>query len=61
MHTWHLRHVTVRGNTMNRHSLHYIDLHPEPVEREPSALAILAGAALALVALWIACVFLFSL
>lgn len=46
---------------MSKHSLHYLDLHPEPVEREPSTLAIFAGAALALVALWCVTVFLFSL
>lgn len=45
---------------MNRHALRYVDLHPEPVDREPSTLAILAGAAVALVALWIICVFVFS-
>ena len=44
----------------SRHALHYVDLHPEPVEREPSTLAIFAGALLALVALWIVCVFAFS-
>lgn len=46
---------------MSKHSLHYLDLYPEPVEREPSTLAIFAGAALALAALWCATVFLFSL
>lgn len=46
---------------MNRHSLTYIDLHPEPVEREPGPLTIVAGAAFALFALWCATVFLFSL
>lgn len=46
---------------MNRHSLTYIDLHTEPVEREPGPLAILAGAAFALFALWVVTVFLFSL
>jgi hypothetical protein len=46
---------------MNRHQLTYIDLYPEPIEREPSTLAIWAGAAVALVALWCATVFLFSL
>lgn len=47
---------------MNRHSLKYFDLHPEPVDtREPSPLTIWAGAALALLALWCATVFLFSL
>lgn len=43
------------------HALRYVDLHPEPVEREPSTFAILAGAALALVALRCVTVFLFSL
>lgn len=29
---------------MNRHALHYLDLHPEPVDtREPSPLMIWAG------------------
>jgi hypothetical protein len=46
---------------MNRHALNYIDLHPAPIEREPSTLAIVAGAAFALVALWCVTVFLFSL
>lgn len=45
---------------MNRHSLHYINLHPEPVEREPHPVLIWLGAAFALVALWLACVFVFS-
>jgi hypothetical protein len=46
---------------MNRHQLTYIDLHPESIEREPSTLAIWAGAAVALLALWCVTVFLFSL
>ena len=46
---------------MNRHSLTYLELNPEPVEREPGPLAIWAGAALALLALWVCTVFLFSL
>lgn len=47
---------------MNRHSLTYIDLHPEPLKTaEPSPLAIVAGAVLALLALWVVTVFLFSL
>ena len=46
---------------MNRHSLTYIDLHPQPVQPEPHPLAIWAGAALALLALWLITVFLFSL
>lgn len=45
----------------SRHALRYVDLHPEPVEREPSTLAIIAGAAFALAALWIVCVVLFSI
>ena len=46
---------------MNRHSLHYLDLNPQHVEREPGPLAVFAGAALALFALWCVTVFLFSL
>ncbi len=46
---------------MNRHALHYLDLNPQPVEREPGPLALFAGAVFALFALWCATVFLFSL
>lgn len=47
---------------MNRHSLTYIDLHPEPLKAdEPSTLVIVAGAAFALGALYLLTVFLFSL
>jgi hypothetical protein len=46
---------------MNKHQLTYIDLHPQPVDREPSTLAIWAGAALALIALYLLTVFLFTL
>lgn len=46
---------------MNRHSLTYLELNPEPVEREPGPLAILAGAVFGLFALWACTVFLFSL
>ena len=47
---------------MNRHSLKYLDLHPEPVDtREPSPLMIWVGAAFALGALYLLTVFLFSL
>jgi hypothetical protein len=42
---------------MNRHTLHYIDLNPEPVQ-EPSAGLIIAGAVVLVVAL--ACVILFA-
>jgi hypothetical protein len=46
---------------MNKHKLTYIDLYPAPVDREPSPLAIWAGAALALIALYLLTVFLFTL
>lgn len=47
---------------MNRHALHYLDLHPEPVDtREPSPFLIWAGAAFALGALYLLTVFAFSL
>jgi hypothetical protein len=46
---------------MSRHQLTYIDLHPEPIERKPSGVAIFCGAAVALVALYCVTVFLFSL
>ena len=47
---------------MNKHQLTYIDLHPEPVNTsEPSTLAIWAGAALALVAVYVVTLFLFTL
>lgn len=48
----------------DRHRLTYVDLHPEPLERaqdEPSALAILAGAAVVCAALWALALFLFTL
>jgi hypothetical protein len=48
-------------NIMNRHQLTYIDLYPEPIEREPSGFAIFCGAAVALVALYCVTVFAFSL
>ncbi len=46
---------------MHRHQLTYIDLHPAPVDRDLSPLAIWAGAALALIALYLLTVFLFTL
>jgi hypothetical protein len=46
---------------MNKHQLTYIDFYPAPVDREPSALAIWAGAALALIAVYLLTVFLFTL
>ena len=47
--------------TMNHHYLTYLELNPEPVEREPGPLAILAGAAFGLFALWLVTVFSLSL
>ena len=47
---------------MNRHSLHYLDLHPEPLKtEETSPLMIWAGAAFALGAVYLLTVVLFSL
>ena len=47
---------------MNRHQLTYIDMYPQPVEvKEPSTLAIWAGAAQALVAVYVVTLFLFTL
>ena len=46
---------------MNRHSLHYIDLHPEHVRQDPPDWLIIVGAVLALIAVWLITVFLFSL
>lgn len=44
---------------MTHHRQTYTEIYP--AEREPGPLAIVAGAALALVALWAVTVFLFSL
>jgi hypothetical protein len=47
---------------MNRHSLTYIEMYPEPLKtEEPAPLMIWAGAAFALGALYLLTVFLFSL
>jgi len=49
---------------MSKHRLHYIDLHPEPLERpkrEPSTLQIVVGAVVAMTALYATIVFLFTL
>ena len=47
---------------MNRHSLTYIEMYPQPLKtEEPSPLMIWAGAAFALGALYLLTVFLFSL
>lgn len=47
----------------SRHRLTYIDLHPEALGREkpPHPLALIAGAAVALIALYLVTAFLFSL
>lgn len=45
---------------MNRHSLTYVDLHPEPIQ-EPSDSAVIAGAFALVVALCFVVVVLFSL
>lgn len=47
---------------MSKHQLTYLDLHPAPVQdKEPSTLAIWAGAAMALVALYAVTLFLFTM
>lgn len=47
---------------MSKHQLTYIDMYPEPVEvKEPSVLAIWAGAAMALVAAYAVTLFFFSM
>jgi len=46
---------------MSKKRLHYIDLRPEPLEREPSTLAIWAGAAVFVAALYVITFILFAL
>jgi hypothetical protein len=46
---------------MNRHQLTYIDMHPQPVTREPSTLAIWLGAAVLMLTLWALTFIVFSL
>lgn len=47
---------------MNRHQLTYIQMYPEPVKTdEPSTLAVWAGAAVTLAALYLVTIVLFSL
>ena len=53
---------------MNRHKLTYVDLHPEALgrghdqgRRAPRPLALIAGAIVAAVAVYVSLVFLFSL
>lgn len=46
---------------MNKHRLHYIDMRPAPLAKEPSPLAVWLGAATALAAIYLVTVILFSL
>jgi hypothetical protein len=46
---------------MKRHQLTYIDLHPQPVTREPSGFAIWLGAAALVLTLWAVTFVVFSL
>lgn len=49
---------------VTRHRLTYIDMHPQPLERQerdPSPLALIAVAALLLVTLWVLILVLFTL
>lgn len=53
---------TVKVNTMNRHSLHYIDLNPaKPVDQAPGLWPQVAGACVAMATVWVATLVLFSL
>jgi hypothetical protein len=47
-----------RTVTMSKHTRHYFDLNPRPA---PPEWAIVAGAAVAMIALWMTTAFLFSL
>lgn len=44
----------------NKHRLHYIDMRPAPLKREPSPLAVWLAAAFTMAALYLATVILFS-
>lgn len=44
----------------NKHRLHYIDMRPAPLKREPSTLAVWLGAALTVAALYLLTIVLFS-
>jgi hypothetical protein len=46
---------------MNRHQLTYIDLHPQPVTREPGGFTIWLGAAALVLTLWAVTFIVFSL
>ena len=45
---------------MSKHRLHYIDMRPQPLNREPSTLAIWLAAAFTMAALYLLTVILFS-
>jgi hypothetical protein len=46
---------------MNKHRLHYIDMRPQPLAKpEPSPVAVWLGAAIALAALYLLTIVLFS-
>jgi hypothetical protein len=45
---------------MTKHRLHYIDMRPKPLAKEPSPVAVWLGAAIALAALYLVTVILFS-
>lgn len=49
----------MKAHTMNRHTLTYITLHPEPV-KEPSRFAIYAGSATLMLAVYVTLVFAFG-
>jgi hypothetical protein len=44
----------------NKHRLHYIDMRPQPLKREPSTLVIWLGAAVTVAALYLLTIVLFS-
>ena len=44
----------------NKHRLHYIDMRPAPLKREPSTVAIWLGAAVTVAALYLLTIVLFS-
>jgi hypothetical protein len=45
---------------MTKHRLHYIDMRPQPLAKEPSPLAVWLAAAFTMAALYLATVILFS-
>jgi hypothetical protein len=45
---------------MNKHRLHYIDMRPQPLAKEPSTLAVWLAAAFTVAALYLVTVILFS-